>query len=45
MKHAWMDLSGLAIVRDRVHFETVTTEEYDRILREEWSVSEPNIII
>jgi hypothetical protein len=35
-----VELGGLAIVRDKVLFETLSTDEYDRILREECSIGE-----
>ena len=40
VKPAWVELGGLAIVRQKVEFDQMTSDEFDKILREECSVSE-----
>jgi len=40
MKPAWIELGGIAIVREKSFFETMTSDEFDNLLREECSISE-----
>lgn len=40
MKPAWVEFGGLSIARSKEYYEHLTAEEYDKILKEECSVSE-----